>query len=226
MWWLWAAFTLLFILAHLAVTQVTKLPFREAFRIARAGAAVVLTGVGFYTLYQWLPFASTTYVLPTPDPFATTLVAIPLAHFAADFVLMPMGWFLERERPRPDLLIHHGAAVTTALLTLRFTIAAPLYLLLLTTELRPITTGLSAIGVWLGRPAIDRLGSWARLIVLLVWRVPFWTWIGWGGISGLMTADSFETRAVYFICAFFTAVTMTLDIYWIYKSYKALRRKS
>jgi hypothetical protein len=131
MWWLWAAFTLLFILAHLAVTQVTKLPFREAFRIARAGAAVVLTGVGFYTLYQWLPFASTTYVLPTPDPFATTLVAIPLAHFAADFVLMPMGWFLERERPRPDLLIHHGAAVTTALLTLRFTIAAPLYLLLL-----------------------------------------------------------------------------------------------
>lgn len=225
MLWLWFASTVICVALHAIVAQTTSLGFAEAFRIARSGAAAALTGLGFYALIHWSPYVTTSYVLEAPDSFATALMGIPLGHFAADFLLMAYGWVTERSKPRKDLVVHHLAALGAAALTLRWSIAVPYYLILLTTEMMPVTTGLSGIGSWLQRRDVILAADRARLGVLIGWRVPFWACVLTGAVLGLWREAAHpDAPWVYLWAAIFTMVTLSLDAYWIRKSWLALRR--
>ncbi len=150
---------------------------------------------------------------------------IPIGHFAADFFLLAWGWFTARAPPRRDLLVHHALGLVAALLTLAYPIAAPLYLVLFTTELMPITTALSAparsgaglgsnrwaraCGSWCCSPGASRSGSgWAGRILRAARA---------GGLSH-------DARIVYLFSASFLVVTLGLDAFWTWLSLQALRR--
>jgi len=218
------ASTLCFVGLHLAVARLTLQPFGAVFRLARGLASVVLSALGFFALVHFGAHWQTVYVLQAQDPLATALVMVPTGHFIADFALLAYGSFSARAAPRTDLMLHHALGLVAAMLTLRFPIAAPLYLVLFTTELMPITSALSALGALRADVRLQRLGARLRLIVLLAWRIPLWLWVGAqtalvlhkGGLSR-------EARVVYAFSSFFLLITLSLDAYWTALSLRALR---
>jgi hypothetical protein len=217
--------TATFLAAHAGVAHATGASFRDNFRLARGLAALLLSVIGFFTLVRWYDFAGSSYTLLTPDPLADKLLMVPFGHFAADFLLLTWGWFTVRERPRRDLIFHHLVGVAAGVATVRYAVATPLYLLLLTTEIMPVTTGISAYGAWAGHPRIERTGAWARLAVLVIWRLPFWSWVGGSTfLHWLYNEGAPDALAAYILAATFSTMTLSLDVYWTYKSWEAVNR--
>jgi len=215
-----------FLALHFAVERRSGEPFKSAFRLSRGLASIVLSALGFFSLVHFSAHAGTVYVLPSPDPLALALVALPIGHFVADFILLAYAFLRDRDRPRFDLIVHHGLGLVAAALTLALPIAAPLYLLLFTTEMMPVTTGLSALGTLRGKPSWERLGARLRLAVLLLWRIPLWLWVGHSIARNLLYAHpAHQARVIYEFSASFLLVTLSLDAHWTLQSLRALARQ-
>jgi hypothetical protein len=217
--------TIAFILVHVAVVSATDMTFRDAFRVSRSVAAAVLSALGFFAIAYWHQHAPSAYVLPTPDALATSLLAFPLAHFLADFFILSHAWQKHREVPRNDLLIHHGLGVIAGYLTYTYSVGAPMFLLLFSTELMPVSTGMTAIGDWLHKPLLQRVGAWLRIVVLVGWRMPLWAWLGRQTLIAMATPSSADAMAVHRLTMGFLCTIIALDLYWTYKSWRALRPK-
>lgn len=211
---------------HFALERGARLPFATAFKIGRGVASVGMTAIGFYALVRYIALLPRCYVAHQgDDATARALTLVIMGHFVADFVLVGWGQ-LQRVRPRPDLVIHHALGLFAASMVLRLEAGHALYLGLFTTEMMPVTTAVGALGLAIGRPSWERAAQGLRLAVLLAWRIPLWfviAYLVWKNLDA-GPADA-VLRAVYHFSSAFLVITLSLDAFWTYKSWQALRRE-
>lgn len=199
--------------------------FHARFKLLRGVASVLLTAIGFFALIHWREFWPQCYMTRhTGDTLAYTLLFVLVGHFLADFLLLGYGWTRYRAKPRPDLIIHHALGVFAAGTVMYYDIGHALYLVLMTTEMMPVTGGIAALGALLQRPRLERLGSELRLATLLLWRMPLWIAVGvlcWQSLPN--PAEPILAIGYKFSLAFLV-LTLSLDGFWIVQCVKALRR--
>ncbi len=196
----------------------------HAFRLTRGIVAGFLALTGFFALVMWRDVSHRMYVGTAPDPLALALVGLPVGHFVADLLIV--GIAARRGEPaRRDLLAHHVLGLIAALSVLRWPPAAPLYLVLFTTEMMPVTTAITSIGAHRGDARLERLGARARVAVLLGWRLPLWTWVGVMIARNLTLRDVPRDELPIYVCsAVFLVVTTTLDVVWTRSALRRARR--
>ena len=207
------------------IQRRTGAPFQLAFRLSRGVASIGLAAVGYFALIYWSRLWRDAYLVHESGSLARTLVFIPLGHFAADFVLLGWAYVSHREKPRLDLCAHHGLGVIAGLVVLVYGISQELYLVLFTTEIMPITTAISALGLLRAQPALERLGARLRLLTLIAWRLPLWIAVGVLIFDNLFFRSPDPLRGFGLrIGLFFLVFTLTLDVVWTRATVKALRR--
>jgi hypothetical protein len=213
---------------HAGVAARTGLGFADAFKLSRGLASLGLAALGFFALLRWSPaWWATAWVTSSPDPLAVTLVQIPVGHFLGDFALMAWGRAREGSaaRLRPDLVAHHGLGLFAAGTVIAWPIAAPLYLVLFTTELMPVTTALAGLATLRKSRGLTRAAVRGRVLVLLGWRLPLWLWLA-VRFFGLWADGAFvgDRRAVYGFSSVFLVIMLGLDALWLRGAVRALRR--
>lgn len=214
-----------FLALHLLFERV-RAPFHVRLQLSRGVASLVLVGVGFFALFSNLELWRTGFLaLHSQDSPLARLVWVFAGHLVADLIWLLWGRVRESSRPRPDLILHHvmglGAISIAAWLEAGYAILA----ISLTTEMMPVTTGLSAWAV-LRDDRRAELRSWQlRLAVLVAWRLPLWVFeivtISWNLLFGAAQG----ALLTIFWCGLVVAVAfLALDFYWIRKVRAKLRR--
>jgi hypothetical protein len=198
--------------------------FSDAFKVGRSVVSLVLATLGFFAMWHWRGASSATWVLETPEALATALAGIPIGHFVADLGLIAWGRLRHGEAVRSDLVAHHLLGLVAGTLTMLLPIAAPLYLVLYTSELMPVTTGWVALAERAGSAGWAHRGQVARAVVIALLRVPLWVVVGVGAGVGFAAADETGPRVVYGCSALFSLLTTSLDVHWFGACVRGLRR--
>lgn len=222
-----ALFSVLFFLVlHAAVAWRARQPFAATFKLARGIASVMLAAIGFYALFHWSELARAGYMgRHDADTQADVLMHFIFGHFIADFILLGWGWWREGARPRPDLVIHHGLGLLAVWVMKHYLIGHALFLVLFTTEMMPVTSGLAAWAALKRNAALERRAQQLRLAVLTLWRLPLWFVIGALMIYNLFVLTAEPLLAVgYRFSLGFLVITLSLDSFWIHQCVQALRR--
>lgn len=219
-----ATSTSAFLTLHAAVAAATRAPFQEAFRVTRGIASVGLAAIGFAVMIGARDLAPLAWIVPERGPLAPALIQVALRHFIADALLLAWGARRHGERPRPDLIAHHVLGGIGGGLALALHVAQELYLVLFTSELMPVTTGLSAIGALRGSAALEALGARLRLGVLLGWRLPLWALLAALFVANLASGPDPLRRTALLLCLGLLVPLVALDASWVRKSLRALRR--
>ena len=198
--------------------------YPQAFRLMRGAVSLVLTLLGFFALFHWWDIAKDGYVTGEVDRLAMVLAGIAMGHFVGDLLLMIFAARRGLDSTRKDLVAHHITGLLATSLVLFYPIAAPLFLIMFTTEMMPMTTGVVSWAELAGSPVWVRRGMWARLATLVLWRAPFWSWSSYLVFSNLLAADCTPDQRVVFACSgSFLGVAFVLDSIWTRKCLKALR---
>ncbi len=222
-----ALFSALFFLAlHAVIGWRTRQPFLTIFKLGRGIASLILSAIGFYAIGHWWELAPAGFMgkhwLDMP---AGVLVLFILGHFIADFILLAWGWWREGARPRPDLVIHHALGLFAIWVIVHYSIGHALFLVLFTTEMMPVTSGLAGWAALKNNLALERRAQQLRLAVLVLWRLPLWLVIGGLMITNLffLTPDPLLAVGYRFSLAFLV-ITLSLDSFWIKQCIGVLRR--
>jgi len=217
--------TLFFLALHFAFAKFTQAPSDLAFRLARGAVSVLLTVIGFFAMIHYRAAARFIYVLDEPDKLALWLALVPVGHFLGDFMFLAYRAIVASDKPRKDLIVHHMLGLTCAAATFSYPIAGPEFLFVHTSELMPVTTGLSALGSYRRSPSLVRVGARLRLGTLLGWRVPVWIWMSVQMVVSIKLLNpSPQVEATYPYTAVFLLMILSLDMFWITQSVRTLRR--
>jgi hypothetical protein len=213
-----AAATLFFLLLHAAVALRTRgAAFHVQLKLSRGLASVILAGIGFYGLSQWWPLWPQAFLVRhAPGSDAWLLVAFVTGHFVADVLLLGWGLWRRDSSPRKDLLAHHALGIFACSVVFYYGIGHAFFVIALTTEMMPVTSGIAALAPLLHRPGLERRATQLRLAVLVLWRLPLWAvlaaLVSWRVAQG--EADSLIALGQRIALASL-AVVVLLDSYWI-----------
>lgn len=213
-----------FLVLHTIVEPLTRAPFEVAFRLTRGVASVLLTFIGFFMLFYAYSLWPEAWVIQQRDGVAAACITFALGHFVADFFLLAWGRLWHGEPARLDLIAHHALGMVGGSLALYLRVAQELFVLMYTAELMPVTTAMSAIGALRANKALERLGAQLRLVTLLGWRMPMWAVIGVLTVYNLLSGPDPLRATALWLTLLFLSVLITLDVTWIRKSFRALRR--
>ncbi len=224
-----ALFTLLFLALHFWwLRRQPPLAFSPALRISRGLGALLLTIAGLICMLANLDLWPRAFVAPVTkgDPsYLPTYLA--LGHFLADFLWLAYGKLARGEKPRMDLIIHHGAGLVACGLVLSLEMATVLLAVALTAEVMPITSGILG---WAGATGNSRLAKIAvrlRLASLLCWRLPLWIFLTVVTVGIVSHASAPENMLfLYRLILVFLAFIILLDLYWSRLCWRNLRRRS
>ncbi|MGH8529848.1 MAG: hypothetical protein ACRETN_08405 [Nevskiales bacterium] len=220
-----AASAILFLLLHAAIERQTQDSFLVVFKLGRGIASVMLSAIGFYALFHWWELAPAGFMgRHAGDVLAGLLVQFIFGHFIADFILLAWGWWRARAKPRPDLVIHHALGLAGIAVVNHYMIGHALLLLLFTTEMMPVTSGLAGWAALKKNLQLERQAQKLRLAVLVLWRVPLWFVIGGLMIYNLFVLTPDPLLAVgYRFSLGFLPIVLGLDIFWIFQCLRGLR---
>lgn len=212
------AATLFFMLLHQMVgRRFPDQPFHLTFKLSRGIASVVLTAIGFYSLLRWFPLWPRAFLrVDPPGSDIYYLICFVTGHFIADFLLLGFGLFRERSTPRKDLIAHHVLGLFGAWVVFHYGVGYVLFAVALSTEMMPVTSGMAALAGMRANPALERLATQLRLLVLCGWRLPMWIFITAIVLRDLQFSEPdallLLARRVTLGCM---AVLVALDSYWI-----------
>jgi hypothetical protein len=221
-----AASTVFFLLLHGAVSFGARgQPFHVQLKLSRGFATIILTAIGFYSMWQWWDLWPQAFLRrhePGSEPYL--LITFVTGHFIADVGLLLWGWLRRESLPRIDLIAHHALGVAVCLVVFHYEVGHLLFAVALTTEMMPVTSGIAAFAPLLGRPALERIACELRLAVLLLWRLPFWTVIV---VIVLLHLLQGESDSLIILAQRITlaamAIIIALDTYWVRLCLKGLR---
>jgi hypothetical protein len=214
-----ATITAAFTAVHAWVRSRLEPDFHRAFRLSRGFAAVLLTIVGFCGLLVALPHWREGFLYRhEADDWMLWGVALAYGHLLSDFIWMAVGYKKDGIRPRADLLIHHGLAAVAYAYAMTVSIGYGVVLLSLASELMPCFTGLEAWGKYKKSPATQLHAARARLLVLIFWRIPLWSFSLAMYIHTIQVgefAPGLETPTKFVAASF--VLLLGLDLYWVRK---------
>lgn len=207
--------TVFFLALHLAVRKTGDRRFEVDLKLSRGLAALVLVGIGFYSLYRWLPLWRQAFLVEHDRGSAAYyVVAFIAGHFLADFLWLAYGVGLGNE-PRRDLILHHVLGLAVCAVAFSIEAGYAVIAVGMTTEMLPAATGLDGVGQARGDLRLRRAAARLGLAVLWLWRIPSWIFVLAMVAWDLKTGNVIETlRWVYPVC-FAVAIAVTgFDLYW------------
>lgn len=221
-----ACATLFFLWLHAIVARATPgQAFHDQFKLSRGFGSLCLTAIGFFALWHWWPQWTQAFLARhTRDSLAFYLVCFVSGHFIADFLLLGWAAWRRGSAPRRDLVAHHLLGLVVCGIVFYYQFGYALFAVALTTEMMPVTSGIAALAPMLRRPALERLATQLRLLVLLAWRLPFWS-VMMGIVLSRMLQG--EPDALIALGQRVTIAAMTvvagLDLYWTRLCLRSLR---
>ncbi len=219
-------FSLAFFVVHVLVYRSVSV-YSRAFQISRGIAAVVLTGIGLFTLIHARGTWNTAFLYPhsAEDPLLF-LMPIVMGHFLADFLWMAWGKKVLGISPRPDLLIHHGVGIISYGIAFYLLFGWALCLIVMMSELMPVISGLTGWAKARGKRSLEILCAKWRIRLLIWWRGPLWFALISLLIRSRIMGEFPETYHFLFwliLPLFF--FLLGLDEFWIRKCLEAERRQ-
>lgn len=209
-----AGFTALHALALSRVEPV----FPRAFKLSRAAAALILTGLGLAALFDAAPHWRAAFLYRHAEgDWMRQGVLVVYGHLLADFLWMAVGKRRFGIQPRRDLILHHllGLAGFGAALWLQ--VGYALALITMITELLPVTTGLDAWSKRIAAPGLTAAASRARLHVLAWLRLPLWLLLFALVTHAIARDHPGALLPAFGVAAGGLAALVALDCYWIRK---------
>lgn len=209
------ASTILFLALHLAVRKAAGRPFDVDLKLSRGLAALVLVGIGFYSLYRWLPLWRQAFLVQHERGSAAYyVVAFIAGHFLADFLWLVYGVWLGNA-PRRDLILHHLLGLAVCAAAFYFEAGYAVIAVGMTTEMLPVATGLDGVGQARRDLRLRRAAARLGLAVLWLWRIPCWVFLFAVIAWDLKTGNVIETlRWVYPICLAVALAVTAFDLFW------------
>lgn len=215
-----------FLILHLGVHfWIPTSPFHVHLKISRGFASLVLSLVGFYTLYLAFPFWRKAFIIqhPPEDVFFHALVYGLMGHFLADFFWLAYGYSAEKSKPRMDLIIHHVFGFLVCAYALYLNVGYQMIGVGMTAEMMPVTTGIHSLGQILKKKSLERFSVYLRLLVLLAWRLPLWIFVFSVLLREFFTGNTrIELQNIYPICFVICLFMIGLDCYWSRSCLKSL----
>lgn len=216
---------LFFVALHLLVAMAVRQPFHVNLKLSRGLAALALAAVGFYSLVRWFPLWRHAFLVRHDHHSALfTIVCFLAGHLLADLLWIAYGHWFAASKAKSDLVIHHLFGVAACCCAFHFQAGYALLAVAMTTEMMPLATGVGAWGQATENGRIER-GVWRTSLLMLVgWRIPFWTFVlvmvSWRLVAGSLPES---LNAVYLICLAALFFVVFLDVYWIAEYYHKLR---
>jgi hypothetical protein len=213
-----AGFTAFFVLLHVLALARVEPVFPRAFKLSRAAAALILTGLGVAALLDALPHWESAFLYrhEQGDWMRIGLLAV-YGHLLADFLWMIVGKRRFGIAPRRDLILHHLLGVAGFGVALALEVGYALALITMITELLPVTTGLDAWSKRIAAPGLTVAASRARLHVLAWLRLPLWLLLFALVMHAVVRAEPGALLPAFGVAAAGLAALVALDAYWIRK---------
>lgn len=223
MWTSLLLYTAFFVVLHVIAQWAITKNYHRAFKISRGVAAAILTLIGFAALFTSLGHWREAF-LWHQDPANGGLdwwmwqgVLLVVGHFVSDFLWMAWG-LRSGIRPRADLVLHHAVGLGAFSYALSINIGYSLCLIVMMSELMPVSTGLAG---WSQHKKDDKLHAWAsrtRLLVLVWQRRPLWLALAALTARPIVMGEVPDGFGVaYGIAAVGFTTLIFLDKYWIAK---------
>ncbi len=207
-----------FVLLHVLALARLEPVFPRAFKLSRAAAAVVLTGIGLAALVDAAPQWEQAFLYEhAPGDWMRQGALIVYGHLLADFLWMWVGLRKFQVQPRRDLIIHHLLGMVGFGAALWLHVGYALALITMITELLPVTTGIDAWSKRIAAPALTAAACRARLHVLAWLRIPLWTALLAMVLHVLIRGTPGALLPAFTIAACGLACLVALDAYWLRK---------
>jgi hypothetical protein len=220
------ASTAFFLLLYPAVvSRVGAQPFHVSFKLTRGAASVGLTAIGCYGLWHWFGTWPQAFLQrQVAGSVEWYLVIFVTGHFLADFLLLVYGLMRHGSVPRTDLMAHHLLGLVGSAFVLYYDVGAVFYVVALTTEVMPVTSGFAAWSELRRNSGLARLATKLRLVVLAAWRLPLWLILALLVLQLMSSPQPDELVGfAHKIALSCLAVIICLDIYWLMLCIRALR---
>lgn len=213
-----AAATAFFVGLHVVTLGRVEPVYPRAFKLSRAGAAVVLTALGAAALVDGFPHWREAYLYHHDDGdwMRYGLLAV-CGHLVADYIWMIVGKVRHGIEPRKDLIIHHGLGVVGFGIALWMRVGYAIALVTMVTEILPLTTGINAWGKRVASEGVMRIADRARLHVLAWLRLPLWLALVGLSVWALVRGDAGDLAPAYVVAAVGLSGLVALDVYWMQK---------
>ncbi|MCP4658790.1 MAG: hypothetical protein GY856_25545 [bacterium] len=218
---------LFFAALHMLVAKAVRQPFHVNLKLSRGLAAVALAAVGFYSLVRWFPLWRHAFLARHDHHSALFYIVCFLAgHLLADLLWIAYGHLFAGSRAKSDLVVHHLLGVAACCCAFHFQVGYALLAVAMTTEMMPIATGVGGWGRATENGRIERRVWRTSLLMLVGWRIPFWTFVlitaAWNRHAGTLPES---LKATNMICLAALLLIISLDVYWAVEYYNKLDRK-
>jgi hypothetical protein len=211
-----AGYVGLFTLLHVLALARLEPVFPRAFKLSRAAAALLLTGLGVAALSDALPHWRSAFLYAhADDDWMRQGLLMVYGHLLADFLWMEVGRRKFGVRPRRDLILHHALGLLGFGVALLLEVGYAIALITMITELLPVTTGLDAWGKRIASPALAAAATRARLHVLAWLRIPLWMLLLGLVLHVLLRGVPAAPLAAYAIAASGLVALVALDCFWV-----------
>lgn len=214
-------FTIFFVALHvLAVLRVEPV-YSRAFKLSRAGAALILTTLGISAFVGGFEHWREAFLYrhQQGDWMRIGLLFV-YGHLLADFIWMAVGKYKYGITPRIDLIIHHGLGIVGFGAALVLEIGYAFGLLTMVTELLPLSTGVNAWGKRIAVSRVVEASNRARLHVLAWLRLPLWTGLFILVLMTLIKGAESGMLLPYIVSGTGLVGLISLDIFWVGKCLK------
>ena len=222
-WWTLIGFTALFVALHVVAVLKVEPVYSRAFKLSRAGAALILTLLGFAAFIDGFGHWREAFLYRHPDnDWMRIGLLLVYGHLIADFIWMAIGKYKYNITPRIDLIIHHGLGVIGFGAALMLGIGYAFGLLTMITELMPLSTGLGAWGKFIDSAKVIEASAKARLYVLAWLRLPLWISLLALVVSMLVKGSDAVMFIAYMVSGTALLGLIWLDIFWMSKCLKPI----
>jgi hypothetical protein len=211
-------FTALFVVIHVLAVIRVEPAYSRAFKLSRAGAALILTILGIAAFVGGFEHWREAFLYrhQQGDWMRTGLLLV-YGHLLADFIWMAVGKYKYGITPRKDLIIHHGLGVVGFGAALVLEIGYAFALLTMITELLPLSTGVNAWGKRIAVSRVVEASDRARLHVLAWLRLPLWTSLFALVVLTLIHGTEPGMLIAYIVAGTGLVGLISLDVFWMGK---------
>jgi hypothetical protein len=199
--------------------------FGNAFRLSRGVAAAALTLLGVVALVDATPQLRVAFVYRhDDDDWMRVAMLFVCGHFVSDIAWMALGHLRRGAPVRWDLVAHHLLGVAAYSIALALRTGYALALVVMVTEVMPMTSGMKGLGQKLGAQRLVAFADAAHLQILIWFRLPLWTVLLVLTLRVLLAGRTGDLLTAYVVVGAGLALLVALDVFWICRSLRSQRR--
>ena len=218
--------TALFTAMHWCVPRWVDTDDSTALKLSRGIAAVLLTLLGSWTLLAARGHWQSAFVYHhRHEDWMRVAFLLVYGHFLADILWMAWSRWSRSAHVRRDLVVHHLLGLVAFTFGLVLQAGYALGLIVMITEVLPVSTGLKGLGIALHKPHLAALADRTHLQLLIWIRLPLWTTLLVLSLRVLMLGNAGDLVSAYQVVTAGLLALISLDLFWVWDCIRRPPRK-